>query len=165
MRNVSKNALSWLGLSVLVIALDWLSKQWAINHLEYQQSVPVIPGFWNWTLVYNTGAAFSFLADASGWQHDLFSVLAVIISSICAWMLYKTPRANWRTALPLALIIGGALGNLIDRLRYGYVIDFVHWYWRDYHWPVFNVADSAISIAAVLLILFSFTAEKKGMPS
>jgi signal peptidase II len=116
----------------------------------------VVPGFWNWTLVHNTGAAFSFLADAGGWQQWLFSALAVIISAICVGMLAKQPRGDWRMALPLVLIIGGALGNLIDRVRFGYVVDFVHWYWNDLHWPVFNLADSAITVAAVLLIIFSF---------
>ena len=154
-------ALSWLWLSGAIILLDWLSKLWALSRLTYLQSVEVIPGFWSWTLVHNTGAAFSFLANAGGWQQWLFSALAVVISVVCVVMLKKTERTSWRTALPLALIIGGALGNLIDRVRFGYVIDFVHWYWRDHHWPIFNLADSAITLAAILLIAFSFIADKK----
>lgn len=155
------HALNWLWLSALIIAADFLTKLWALSKLRYMQSVEVVPGFWNWTLVHNTGAAFSFLADAGGWQKWFFSILAIIISAVCVVMLKKTERNAWRTALPLALIVGGALGNVIDRLRFGYVIDFVHWYWNDFHWPVFNLADSAISIAAVLLIAFSFYTDKK----
>ena len=155
-----KNALPWLGLSVTIVVLDWISKQWALSALTYAVSQEVVPGFWNWTLVHNTGAAFSFLADAGGWQQWLFSALAVIISAVCIIMLAKQPRSDWRMALPLALIVGGALGNLIDRVRFGYVVDFVHWYWRDFHWPVFNLADSAISVAAVLLIVFSFVPDR-----
>lgn len=157
----SSNALVWLSLSGGLILLDWLSKAWALAALSYQQSVVVIPGFWNWTLVHNRGAAFSFLAQAGGWQQWLFSILALVISAACILMLKRTEKHNWQTALPLALIVGGALGNLIDRLRFGYVIDFVHWYYGSFHWPVFNLADSAISIAAVLLIVFSFKTESK----
>jgi signal peptidase II len=157
----SNNALKWLILSASIIFFDWLSKLWALSSLEYMQSIEVIPGFWNWTLVHNRGAAFSFLAHAGGWQQWLFSALAVIISAVCVLMLKKTDRKDWQTALPLALIIGGALGNLIDRIRFGYVIDFVHWYYGSFHWPVFNLADSAISVAAVLLIAFSFKTESK----
>jgi signal peptidase II len=159
------HAMSWLWLSAAIIILDFLSKLWALSSLKYMQSVEVVPGFWNWTLVHNTGAAFSFLANAGGWQQWLFSALALVISAVCIVMLKKTERSAWQTALPLALIVGGALGNLIDRIRFGYVVDFVHWYWNGFHWPVFNLADSAISIAAVLLIVFSFTAhDKKAAP-
>jgi signal peptidase II len=157
----SPNALKWLILSAVIILFDWLTKVWALSSLEYMKSIEVIPGFWNWTLVHNRGAAFSFLAQAGGWQQWLFSALAVIISVACVIMLKKADRSDWRTALPLALIVGGALGNLIDRIRFGYVIDFVHWYYGSFHWPVFNLADSAISIAAVLLIAFSFRIENK----
>ena len=131
----------------------------AVSLLAYAQPVPVLPVL-NWTLLHNLGASFSFLADAGGWQQWLFSALAVIISAVCVVMLAKQPRSDWRMALPLALIVGGALGNLIDRVRFGYVVDFVHWYWRDFHWPVFNLADSAISVAAVLLIVFSFVPDR-----
>jgi signal peptidase II len=155
------NALPWLGLSAGIIIIDWLTKQWALSALTFKTPVEVIAGFWNWTLVHNTGAAFSFLADAGGWQQWFFGSLAVIISIACVWMLAKSSRSDWRNALPLALIVGGALGNLIDRIRFGYVVDFVHWYWRDFHWPVFNIADSAITLAAILLITFSIFPGKK----
>ena len=92
------NALPWLGLSVVIIVLDWLSKQWALATLEFKTPVQVIDGFWNWTLVHNTGAAFSFLANAGGWQQWLFSGLAVLISGVCIVMLAKAERADWRTA-------------------------------------------------------------------
>jgi signal peptidase II len=160
-----QTALPWLALSALLIGLDWLSKQWALSALQYQQPVEVIAGFWNWTLVHNTGAAFSLLADAGGWQQWFFGGLALLISGACIWMLAKAARSDWRTALPLALIVGGALGNLIDRIRFGYVVDFVHWYWRDFHWPVFNLADAVICIAAGLLIVTSFRPETKKVES
>jgi signal peptidase II len=155
---VKPNALSWLGLSALLIVADQLTKAWATASLVYRQSVPVIDGFWNWTLVHNYGAAFSFLSDAGGWQRWFFGGLAVVISAVLMVMLARTPRSDWRTALPFALVIAGALGNLVDRVRFGYVVDFVDWYAGSYHWPAFNVADSAIVVGAVLLVLFSFKA-------
>jgi signal peptidase II len=114
----------------------------------------VIPGFLNWTLAFNTGAAFSFLADQQGWQRWLFSGLAIAISTVLARWLAHTPRRDWRTALPLALVIGGALGNLIDRVRFGHVTDFIQVYYQQWAFPSFNIADSAISIGAVLLVWF-----------
>ena len=152
----ARSALPWLWLSALVIVLDWLSKQWALSALQFGTPVTVVPGFWNWTLVHNTGAAFSLLADAGGWQQWFFGGLALVISVVCVLMLSRTTRADWLSALPLALIVGGALGNLIDRIRFGYVVDFVHWYYRGFHWPVFNLADSAITLAAVLLVFSAF---------
>ncbi|PZO10097.1 MAG: lipoprotein signal peptidase [Lysobacteraceae bacterium] len=153
------NAIAWLWLSLVLIAADQATKWLAISHLEYLQPVPVIEGFWNWTLVHNYGAAFSFLSDAGGWQKWFFSGLALAVSVGMALWLRVTPRADWRNALPLALVIAGALGNLIDRLRFGYVVDFVDWYlgFTDLpHWPTFNVADSCIVVGAVLLVLFSY---------
>ena len=152
------NALSWLGLSAVLIVADQWTKAWATASLVYRQPVPVIDGFWNWTLVHNYGAAFSFLSDAGGWQRWFFGGLAVVISAVLMVMLARTPRSDWRTALPFALVIAGALGNLVDRVRFGYVVDFVDWYAGSYHWPAFNVADSAIVVGAVLLVLFSFKA-------
>lgn len=150
------DALRWLWLSLLLIAIDQATKWLAMTHLEYMRPVPFIDGFWNWTLVHNYGAAFSFLSDAGGWQKWFFSGLAFAVSTGMVLWLRVTPRADWRNALPLALVIAGALGNLIDRLRFGYVVDFVDWYVGRHHWPVFNVADSAIVAGAVLLVLFSF---------
>ena len=150
------NASAWLWLSLLLIVVDQVTKWIAVANLEYLTPVPVIDGFWNWTLVHNYGAAFSFLSDAGGWQKWFFAGLAAVVSVVMALWLRLTPRADWRNALPLALVIAGAIGNLIDRVRYGYVVDFVDWYVGRHHWPVFNVADSAIVAGAVLLVLFSF---------
>jgi signal peptidase II len=151
-----RNALPWLALSAVFVVLDQWTKWLAIEYLVYRERVPVIPGFWDWNLTHNTGAAFSFLADAGGWQHHFFAVLAIAISSLLVFWLSRTERADWRTALPFALIVAGAIGNVIDRLRFGYVVDFIHWYWRDFHWPVFNVADSCIVVGAVAMVVFGF---------
>lgn len=155
------NALSWLGLSALVIVLDQLSKAWVLRALPEYTDIVVIPGFWNWFRTYNTGAAFSFLANSGGWQIWFFSILAFVISGLLIWWLAKTPRNDWKTALPYALIIGGALGNVIDRLIHGHVIDFIKWYIGDHVWPAFNLADAAIVGGAIGLVLFSLTSGKK----
>ncbi len=155
------NALSWLGLSALVILLDQWSKAWVLRGLPEYTDIVVIPGFWNWYRTYNTGAAFSFLANSGGWQIWFFSILAFAISGLLIWWLYKTPRGDWKTALPYALIIGGALGNVIDRLIHGHVIDFIKWYVGDHVWPAFNLADAAIVGGAIGLVLFSLFGGKK----
>jgi len=155
------NALPWLGLSALLIVLDQWTKSLAVDHLEFQQPVPVIDGFWNWNLTHNTGAAFSFLARAGGWQHAFFIGLALVISATLSFLLTRTARGEWRTALPFALIIAGALGNVIDRFRLGYVVDFIEWYYRSFQWPVFNVADSCIVVGATLMVLFNFHSKDK----
>lgn len=148
------NALIWLLVSAAVIALDQLSKWWVLTSLPEFQPVPVIDGFWNWYRTYNTGAAFSFLQDAGGWQKYFFATLAIVISGLLAFWLTRTPRRDWRNALPFALVIGGAIGNLIDRLIHGHVVDFIQWYWRGHFWPAFNIADSAIVAGAVGIVLF-----------
>jgi signal peptidase II len=149
------DAVAWLTLSFFLIVLDQLTKLVAVERLDYERPVAFIDGFWNWHLTHNRGAAFSFLADAGGWQHWLFVALAVGITIALTLILRRTPRADWRTAFPFALIVAGAIGNVIDRIRFGYVVDFVEWYWRDFHWPVFNVADSCIVVGAVLMVWFS----------
>lgn len=146
----------WLWLSALIIGLDLWTKQLALAALELHRPVEFIAGVWNWTLTFNYGAAFSFLSDAGGWQRWFFSGFALLISVLLMVMLLRIRRDDWRQALPFALIIGGALGNLIDRIRFGYVVDFIDWYWRGYHWPAFNIADSAIVVGAVALALFGF---------
>ncbi|MBA8888003.1 signal peptidase II [Dokdonella fugitiva] len=160
------NALAWLALSLLVLALDQLTKHIALVELRPYEPHAVIPGLLNWTLAFNPGAAFSFLAGESGWQRWLFAVLAIGVSTLLAVWLSRTPRADWRNALPLSLIIGGAVGNLVDRLRFGHVTDFVQVYWGDWSFPAFNVADSAISVGAVLLavlgLFFGGKAAAKG---
>lgn len=152
----TRSALAWLLLSALLIALDLWTKALALQHLQLHQPRVFLDGWWNWTLTYNHGAAFSFLADASGWQRWFFASLAIVISGVLTVMLARTPRSDWKQALPFALIIAGALGNLVDRIRYGYVVDFIDWYWRGYHWPAFNIADSAIVVGAVLLAVLGF---------
>jgi len=147
------NALPWLIVSALVIALDQWTKWLVLQKLVPYMPHVVIPHVLNWTLAFNTGAAFSFLAGADGWQTWLFGALAVIVCiALIVWMA-RTPRGEWRTALPLALIVGGALGNLIDRLLRGQVTDFIQVYWHQWSWPAFNVADSAICLGAIALIV------------
>ena len=155
MRAPKPNALPWLALSALVIALDQLSKAWVLRALPEYTDIVVIPGFWNWFRTYNTGAAFSFLANGGGWQIWFFSILAFAISGLLTWWLARTARGDWKTALPYALIIGGALGNVIDRLIHGHVVDFIKWYIGDHVWPAFNLADAAIVGGAIGLVLFS----------
>lgn len=150
----------WLGLSLVVILLDQLTKYIAESLLQFQVPVAVMPSF-NWFLAYNTGAAFSFLSEAGGWQRWFFAALAIVISVVIVVWLKKLPAGRGREAAGLALILGGALGNLVDRLLYGHVIDFIQWYYADYYWPAFNIADSAISIGAALLILDAFLRMRK----
>ena len=162
MTSVRPNALPWLLVSVAVIVLDQLTKWWVLNFLPEYTAVPVIEGFWNWYRTYNTGAAFSFLASAGGWQAVFFTVLAVAICGLLGWWLWRTPRGDWRQALPYALVIGGALGNVIDRLVHGHVVDFIQWYWRGHYWPAFNLADTAIVAGAIGIALFGLFDGRKG---
>ena len=157
------NALPWLWLSAVVIVLDQLSKWWAVHALQ-PMGMPhaVIPGFLNWTLAFNSGAAFSFLADGAGWQRWFFVALAVVISAVLVVWLRRTPRRDWRTAMPLAFIIGGAIGNLIDRLHAAQVTDFIQVYFRQWSYPVFNLADCGITVGAVMLVVFGLFAGKSG---
>jgi len=140
----------WLLLALCITALDQLSK-WAISaRLHYAERVTLLPVF-DLTLVYNPGAAFSFLADAGGWQRWFFTVLAGGVAVFIVWLLHRH-RDQRRFSFALTLILGGALGNLIDRSLYGHVVDFLLFYWRDWYFPAFNLADTAISCGAVLLI-------------
>jgi signal peptidase II len=158
---VKPNATIWLLLSIVLIGLDQWTKAIALEKLVYNgPSIPFIDGFWQWTLAYNYGAAFSFLADHSGWQRWLFTTLAIGVSGFLIFLMGKTPRHDWKNALPFALVIAGALGNVIDRIRYGYVVDFVDWYIGDKHWPVFNLADSCIVVAVALLLIFGLFEKK-----
>jgi len=146
--------LKWLWISLLVVALDQVTKSIAVDSLVLFQPVPVFPGF-NLTLMHNKGAAFSFLSDQSGWQRWFFTVIAIVVSvAIVIWMK-RLPADHRLTAVSLALILGGAVGNVWDRILLGYVIDFIDVYYADYHWPAFNIADSAISVGACLLIIDS----------
>ena len=144
--------LQCLWLSGLVIGLDQLSKWLAASLLEPYQPVPVLP-FFNLTLMYNTGAAFSFLADAGGWQRWFFLLLAFVISIALVIWISRLKRSELWLAIALSLILCGAVGNLIDRVLHGHVIDFIQMYYERWYWPAFNVADSAITVGAVLLVL------------
>ena len=155
------NALSWLLLALLVLVLAQWSQQWVLPSLPESTAIPVIDGFWNWYRTYNTGAAFSFLSDAGGWQKWFFTALAFGISGLLAVWLSRTPRHDWRTALPFALVIGGAIGNVIDRLLHGHVIDFIQWHWREHYWPAFNIADAAIVGGAIGIALVGLLAPRK----
>ncbi|MGV6817822.1 MAG: signal peptidase II [Thiotrichales bacterium] len=153
--------LKWLWLTALVIVLDQATKIAADNWINIHQSIPVIPGFFDLTLAYNKGAAFSFLSDAGGWQRWLFTGLALVISVVLVIWIKRLPTQERLLAASLALILGGALGNLIDRLFYGHVIDFIHWYYKGFSWPAFNLADSAITLGATLMIIHTlFFADK-----
>jgi signal peptidase II len=148
----------WLPVTALVILLDQLSKAWMVRHFSFDQSLTVLPVL-NITLRFNTGAAFSVLADASGWQRWLFTGLAIAVAAIIVVWLYRLDgRKQWLLALSLSLILAGALGNLIDRLVLGHVIDFIDVHWKDVHFPAFNVADSAITVGAILLLLDTWVA-------
>jgi signal peptidase II len=147
----------WLGLSALVIILDQLSKASIINHLSYAESRP-IAGFFNLVLAHNQGAAFSFLNEAGGWQRWLFSLIAIVASIWIIRLLHKQSEQKL-FCFAMAMILGGALGNLIDRVAYGYVIDFLDFYWNTVHFPAFNLADSAISCGAGLLLWDSFVSK------
>jgi signal peptidase II len=138
-------------LAALIVFLDQLSKWIVLDHIAYGESIVVAP-FWNWVLAFNPGAAFSFLADQPGWQRWFFTILSLAVSAWIAVMLYRQPQRRL-AALALTLIMGGALGNVIDRIRFGAVVDFIQWHVAGFYWPAFNIADSAITVGAVLLVI------------
>ena len=154
--------LKWIWLAVVVVILDQLTKYIASTSLELHQSVAVMPMF-NWTLMHNPGAAFSFLANEGGWQRWFFAVIAIAVSAVIVlWIKRLQQHEKWQ-AVALALILGGAIGNVIDRIWLGYVVDFIDVYYGHMHWPAFNIADSAITIGVVLIIIDSireYRAEK-----
>ena len=150
----------WLSLSALIIVLDQASKLWITSHFAYGESLYVLSIF-NLVLAHNTGAAFSFLSDAGGMQRWLFSIIAIVVSVWIVWLL-RRHSAQTLFALALSLILGGALGNLIDRIAYGYVVDFLSFHWDEHYFPAFNLADSAITCGAFLMILDSFKERKHG---
>ena len=144
--------MKWLWLTALVVILDQITKLIADATLSYAVQNAVFPGF-NFTLLYNEGAAFSFLSDAGGWQRWFFIILSTAISIFIFFWIKKTGDTNKILSAALALVLGGAVGNLIDRSIYGHVIDFIQVYYDVYYWPAFNIADSAIFLGAGLLIL------------
>jgi signal peptidase II len=144
--------LKTLWISVVVFVLDQISKWLAVAYLSGRPPVKIMPGF-DLQLAYNTGAAFGTLNDAGGWQNGFFIAVAVVVSLFLVYSLYRLTPAQRQIAVSYALIVGGALGNVFDRVHQGYVVDFIHWFYKSYDWPNFNVADSAIFIGAVLLVM------------
>lgn len=142
----------WLLVSALVVALDMWTKNIASDSLILYRPVE-LTSWLNLTLAHNYGAAFSFLSDAGGWQRWLFTGLALVVTGVLLVWLLRLPATEKLTAAALALIIGGAIGNLADRIKHGYVVDFIDVYYRDWHWPAFNLADSAITCGVILLLL------------
>ncbi len=150
----SGTPLLWLAFAALVVVLDQFFKIVIVRSFEYGESRPVT-GFFNLVLVYNKGAAFSFLADAGGWQRWFFIGLGLAVGAFIVWLLFR--HAGQRLfSLAVSLVLGGAIGNVIDRIVYGHVVDFLDFHLRGYHWPAFNVADCAITVGAVLLIVDEF---------
>ncbi len=155
-------AFVWYLLSLVVVILDQWTKWLAETNLTFLEPVPVIEPFLNWTLAYNYGAAFSFLADAGGWQKWFFSGLALLMSLFLIGYLIKAPRKAKLLSVGLALVLGGAIGNLIDRLLNGKVTDFIHIHYADvWHYPIFNIADIGICIGVALIVIDMLFLEKK----
>jgi len=152
---------AWLGISFAVVMIDQLTKWMVIDSLTLYQRIPVLPVF-DLVRLHNTGAAFSFLSDASGWQNWLFTGIAVVVSAAIVWRLVTLPSEGRRVlGFGLALVLGGAIGNVIDRTIYGYVIDFLLFYYKDWSYPAFNIADSAITCGVVLILFDGFILEKR----
>jgi len=148
----SPNLVRWLALSGLVIVFDQITKAWVLAAFHIGESLVLTP-FFNLVLLFNPGASFSFLADAGGWQRWFFTVLALGIS---VWLVVLLRKHAGERLMPLALalILGGALGNVFDRIRFGAVVDFLHFHWSEHYFPAFNVADSCISIGVALMIWY-----------
>ncbi|TSA05313.1 MAG: lipoprotein signal peptidase [Methylococcus sp.] len=146
--------LKWLWLSALVLVIDQTTKRVVDTTLRLYESIPLLPSF-SLTYLRNQGAAFSFLSGAGGWQRWFFIGLAVIASVLICFWIRQIPNDRKLEASAWALVLGGALGNLIDRVLYGYVIDFLDVYYGEWHWPAFNVADSAITVGVIFLLLES----------
>ncbi len=142
---------SWLLLSIVMVALDQCTKYWALHTLIYNEPMKILP-FFNFTLSFNAGAAFSFLSDANGWQQWLFGGIAVVMSIVILVWMYRLPKKQCANLIALSFILGGAIGNLWDRIEHGFVIDFIQVHYQHWYFPTFNVADSAITIGAVILV-------------
>ncbi|WP_420843485.1 signal peptidase II [Lonsdalea britannica] len=159
---MKSTGLRWLWLALVVLVVDLGSKQWVMTHFQLGESLPLIP-FFNLTYAHNPGAAFSFLADKDGWQRWFFAVIALAITAALLVMMYRSSASQKLNNMAYAMIIGGAVGNLTDRLVHGYVIDFVDFYINGWHYPIFNIADAGICIGALLIVLEGFfvSSEKK----
>ena len=150
---------AWLWLSLAVVLLDQATKFLVTRFIDLYERVEVLPVL-DFTLLHNTGAAFSILADASGWQRGFFIGLGIVVCLVLIVWLWRLPRGERLLPISLALIVGGAVGNVIDRVTHGYVIDFIHAHWGEAYFPAFNVADSAITIGAALLLLDAFREQR-----
>ena len=146
--------LKWIWVTVVVVILDQLTKYIASSSLELYQQIAVMPMF-NWTLLHNPGAAFSFLANEAGWQRWFFAAIALVVSVVIVLWIKKLKQHEKWQAIALALILGGAIGNVIDRIWLGYVVDFIQVYYQQWYWPAFNIADSAIFIGVAMIIIES----------
>lgn len=156
-RTLEQSMLKWLWITVLVVVADLGTKAMATQFLIFAQPVEVLP-FFNLTLLHNTGAAFSFLSDAGGWQRWFFTTIALATVAVLLIWMWRLPKTDRWIAIALALIMGGAIGNVYDRIMLGYVVDFLHFHWGDAYFPAFNIADSAITLGAVMMgldILFN----------
>jgi signal peptidase II len=150
----------WFGIAVLVVVIDQLTKLVVIREFDLYDRLPVLP-FFDLVRLHNTGAAFSLLAGASGWQNWFFTGIAVLVCGVLVWWFRQVPQGRVLVPLALMLVVGGAIGNLIDRLAYGYVVDFVLLYWREWSYPAFNVADSAITVGVALLLYDALVLERR----
>ena len=155
----AKSGLVWLWLTLVMLIADQITKIMISTQMKLYESIELIPVF-KITYVHNYGAAFSFLTDAGGWQRWSFSIIAITISGLLIWWLKKLPASNKLLGSAYALVLAGALGNLYDRLAYGYVVDFLHVFYKTWNFPVFNIADSAICVGAGLLLIDAFLEEK-----
>lgn len=161
LKRLFATGLGWLWVGFIFLLLDRLSKDWVMQHLTYFEPMQILPIF-NLTLAYNTGAAFSFLHSMSGWQNVLFGGLALVISVVVVRMLTKLSfKQDWWMSIALCLVLAGAIGNAWDRFLYGFVIDFLDFHWGDYHFAIFNIADSAICVGAFMLVLTWFKQDQK----
>ncbi|PKF54177.1 hypothetical protein CW748_16895 [Alteromonadales bacterium alter-6D02] len=153
---LAQSGLRWLWLTVICLIIDQVTKIYVANNFSLYESIAVIPMF-NLTYVHNEGAAFSFLSEAGGWQRWFFTAIAVTISCLLTYWLRALHKTEKLLSIAYALVLSGALGNLIDRVAYGYVIDFLDVYYGNYHWPAFNIADAAICGGAMLIIYDAIT--------
>jgi signal peptidase II len=150
----------WFSLAAAIVLVDQVTKWAVLGFFANRAPREEITGFFNLVLAYNKGAAFSMLADAPGWQTSLLIAFALAAAAVVTWLILRNPGKRL-LCLGLALILGGAVGNLIDRVRFGHVVDFLDFHALGWHWPAFNVADSAITVGAVLLILDGFVHHEK----
>ncbi|WP_335342687.1 signal peptidase II [Moraxella haemolytica] len=161
----NNNAMKYYLIALVVLMLDQITKIYFNSRFELYETVDVIPPLLNWTLAYNHGAAFSFLADQAGWQKWFFAVLGLAVAVFLTVYIRQVPRMAKVLSLGLALVLGGAIGNVVDRFLYGYVIDFIHVHYADiWHYPIFNIADIGICIGMVLVVYDMLFLEKKRQP-